>query len=99
MARRLPQRQFALLGIALLAAAVSLAVSTKTHEHAAASLPAPEGSYSALAGSSGAAVVGKKTACGVLVKPTTEGLTNPVLPCGVRLYVGFHGKQVLVTVI
>jgi hypothetical protein len=96
--RRLPQREVALAGVALLGVVVSLAVTSKTREHSPGP-PAPEGSYTALAGSSGPAMFGKTTACGVVVGPATVGVGNPVLPCGVRLYVGYRGKHVLTEVI
>ena len=30
---------------------------------------------------------------------TTQGVAHPVLPCGVRLYIRFHGREVLTQVI
>ncbi len=42
---------------------------------------------------------GKKTACGVRVTPTLVGVAHPVLPCGVKIYVQLHGKEVLTQVI
>ena len=29
----------------------------------------------------------------------TEGVAHPVLPCGVRLYIRFHGREVLTQVV
>ena len=40
-----------------------------------------------------------RTACGPRFTKATEGLAHPVLPCGVRLYIRFHGKVVLTQVI
>lgn len=40
-----------------------------------------------------------RTACGVPFTDSTEGVAHPVLPCGVRLYIRFHGKEVLTQVI
>jgi rare lipoprotein A (peptidoglycan hydrolase) len=96
--RRLVQREVALAGVALLGAAVSLAVTSKNNHHGPV-LPAPEGSYTALAGSSGSAVFGKKTACGIVIDESTVGVANPVLRCGVRLYIGYRGRKVLTEVI
>lgn len=93
----LAQRQAALAGIALLAAVVALAISSD-HHHSSA-LPPPVGTYSALAASSGVVAYGKHTACGQVLGPTTEGVSQPVLPCGVKLYVNFRGKHVLTEVI
>jgi rare lipoprotein A (peptidoglycan hydrolase) len=96
--RLLAQRQLALAGVAILGATSSLAITSRGHS-AARELPAAAGSYTALAGTGGAQPVGTKTACGVVVRATTEGVANPVLPCGMRLYVGYRGENVLVRVI
>ena len=96
--RRLVQREVALAGVALLGAAVSVAVTSET-EGKKPGPPAPVGSYVALAGSSGSKAFGKTTACGIVMDATTVGVSNPVLPCGVRLYVGYRGKHVLTEVI
>ena len=98
MTRRLAQRQVVLLGVTLLAVAVALAIITRTHAHAL-SLPAAEGSYTALAGRLSPRRLGKPTACGVVIGPGTEGIGSPVLPCGTNLYVTYRGIHVLTTVI
>ncbi len=92
------QRQAALAAIALLAAAISLAVTSPSRRHASA-LPPRIGSYTALAGSSGVVAYGKRTSCGQIIGPKTEGLAHPVLPCGVRIYISFGGRHVLTQVI
>jgi hypothetical protein len=91
------QRQVALAGAALLAAVVALAITA--HHDRASSLPPAVGSYTALAASSGSIENGHVTACGQIVGPATEGVIEPVLPCGVKLYIGFEGKHVLAEVI
>ncbi|HZO97262.1 MAG TPA: septal ring lytic transglycosylase RlpA family protein [Gaiellaceae bacterium] len=93
-----PAQRLALLaGTALLAAALALAArSGRGHPSA---LPEPVGSYTALAGSSGVAAYGKRTACGLVLGPRTEGVAHPVLPCGVRLYLTYQGRKVLTQVI
>ena len=88
----------ALAAVALLAGVIALAVAAKTRTETS-TLPAAYGSYPALAGSSGAAAIGKRTACGTVIRATTEGLAHPVLPCGARIYISFHGKHVLTQVI
>jgi rare lipoprotein A (peptidoglycan hydrolase) len=98
MTRRLAQREVGLAGVALLAAAVSLAITSQTQK-GDSGLPKPTGSYTALAGSTGSAAFGKRTACGQLLKPSTQGVAHPVLPCGVRVYVSYRGKHVLTQVI
>jgi len=40
-----------------------------------------------------------RTACGQGFTDGLEGVAHPVLPCGVRLYIRFHGKEVLTQVV
>ena len=91
-------REIALAGVALLAAVVSLALTSRGRDDDS-TLPEPVGSYTALAGSSGPGAFGKKTACGGVLGPETVGLAHPVLPCGVRIYVTYGRKHVLAPVI
>jgi rare lipoprotein A len=95
---RFARREAALALVALLAAVVSLAITISTRARPN-NLPIPVGSYTALAGSSGARAFGKHTACGEIIGPTTEGVAHPVLPCGVRVYLTYGGKTVLTQVI
>ena len=94
----LAQRQAALAGVALLAAVVALAVTSGRH-HPSRTLPPAVGSYTALAGSSGVVAYGKRTACGQVIGPRTEGVAHPVLPCGVKIYLTYEGRHVLTQVI
>ena len=98
MTRRLAQREVALAAVALLAAVIALAVSAKTRSDTS-DLPAAYGSYPARAGSSGTAAFGKRTACGTIIRAKTEGVAHPVLPCGAKIYISYHGKHVLTQVI
>ena len=41
----------------------------------------------------------RRTACGKPFLKTTEGVAHPVLPCGVRLYIRFQGREVLTQVV
>lgn len=91
-------REVALAALALLAAAVSLAVTAQTRGEDSSG-PQPEGSFVALAGSSGPAAFGRSTACGGVLGPDTEGIAHPTLPCGVRLFITFRGKTVLTQVV
>lgn len=100
MRRPLAERQLMLAGIAVVAVAVSLAVTTRRDHHkAAAALPAAVGSYTALAAASGAKASRGTTACGVELKLRLVGILSPVLPCGVRLYVAYGSRHVLASVI
>jgi rare lipoprotein A (peptidoglycan hydrolase) len=92
------RRAAALAGIALLGIAIVLAVAhDRPHK---AVLPTPAGQwYSALAAPYSPSTARKKSACGVVIGPRTAGVAHPVLPCGVKIYIDFAGKQVLTQVI
>jgi len=98
MRRGLAQREFALAAVALLAAVVALAVVSKTRS-TSTNLPAAYGSYPARAGAADASAIGKRTACGTVIRARTKGVAHPVLPCGARIYITFNGKHVLTQVI
>ena len=98
MRPRLAVREIALAGLALLAAAVALAVTQQTKDRDTTT-PQSEGSFAALAGSSGPAAFGRRTACGGVIHPDTEGVAHPTLPCGVRIFITYRGKTVLTQVI
>jgi rare lipoprotein A (peptidoglycan hydrolase) len=40
-----------------------------------------------------------RTACGDAFTAKTQGIAHPVLPCGVKIYIRFHGREVLTQVI
>lgn len=98
MRRRLAVQEVALAGLALLAATIALAVVAQTRSPVDA-LAEPVGSYVALAGSSGPAAFGRRTACGGTLGPATEGVAHPTLPCGARLFITYHGQTVLTQVV
>ena len=90
-------RAAALAGVALLGVAIALAVSHRTHTKS--SLPEPAGQwYSALAAPYTPSKP-KKGACGVVIDRDTAGVAHPVLPCGVKIYLQFNGREVLTQVI
>ena len=95
---RLAQREVALAGLALLAGAVSLAVTVQTRDRPSTT-PKQEGSYLALAGSRGPAAFGRRTACGGVIRPDTVGVSHPTLPCGARVFITYNGTTVLTQVI
>ena len=101
MSAALAQRQLALGGVALLAAVVALALGS--HEGGAKARPLPQpvpapggGWYTALAGAR-TTVYGRRTCCGVLLRPTTVGVADSVLPCGIRLYVAYKDSPQILT--
>jgi hypothetical protein len=97
---RLAQREVGLLAVALLAVAVSIAITMRERHKAAASvLPPEEGAYTALVAASGPRAVGSRTGCGVVIGTRTFGISSPVLPCGVRLYLTYRSRHVLASVI
>lgn len=92
-------RAVGLLGIAVVAVAVALAL---THKHHGSGLPEAAGRwYTALAAPYLPSASGKptKSACGVLIGPKTKGVAHPTLPCGVKVYIEYQGKQALTQVI
>jgi rare lipoprotein A (peptidoglycan hydrolase) len=94
-----PGRRAAVLAaVALLAIAVAVAVSR--HSHTTSGLPAPAGGwYTALAAPYTLSKGHTKSACGVAIDTKAVGVAHPVLPCGVKLYVEYKGKEVLTQVI
>jgi rare lipoprotein A len=98
MTPRLAQREVALAGLALLAVAVSMAVTAQTRT-SSSNTPQPEGSYLALAGSSGPSAFGRRTACGGVIRPETVGVSHPTLPCGARVFITYNGQTVLAQVV
>ena len=53
----------------------------------------------ALAGSSGPAAFGRRTACGGVLRADTEGVAHPTLPCGARIFITYNGTTVLTQVV
>ncbi len=51
-------------------------------------------------GGATAARYGRRTNCGIILRPGTIGITDSVLPCGIKLYVYYENSpQVLTQVI
>jgi hypothetical protein len=95
------QRQVALAGVALLAAIVALVLTSHDNGQAVTGLPQPVpvggGSwYTALAGAEQPRY-GRRTKCGYVLKPSTEGLTDSVLPCGILIYVAYKNSAHILT--
>jgi rare lipoprotein A len=96
---RLAQREIALAGVALLAVVASVAFTSGNHK-SDGGLPPPSGSwYPALASSRGPGSYGKRTACNIVLRPATVGVSHPVLPCGSKIYVRYAGQKILTQVI
>lgn len=86
-----------LAAVALVAVAIVFAI----HRHSnTATLPVAAGPwYTALAAPYTPSKGRTKSACGVAIGPKTIGVSHELLPCGVKLYVEYRGKQVLTQVI
>jgi hypothetical protein len=98
----LAQREVALAGVALLAAVLALAITSPRGTNSGGHLTpvfVPGGWYTALAGAQPVRY-GTKTNCGVLLRPTTRGVIDSVLPCNIRLFVSLgHSPRILTQVI
>jgi rare lipoprotein A (peptidoglycan hydrolase) len=99
------QRAVWLAGITLVAAIAAVAI-TRRDASGNGSLPGAvvvpgtkNGYYTARAAPYGPTASHKTTACGKPFLKTTQGVAHPVLPCGVRLYIRFHGREVLTQVV
>ncbi len=95
------QRQVALAGIALLAAIVALALTSNGNAPNIRGLPQPVpvaggGWYTALAGA-GPPRYGRRTRCNVVLRPGTIGVTDSVLPCGIKVYVSYQDSPQILT--
>ncbi len=106
MSPDLAQREAAIAAIALLAIVLGLALGSQRGDSSSGPrlpepVPAPGGGwYHASAAATGRDLTpGGTTACGQRVMGSTIGIANPVLPCGVKLYVGHDDTEVLTQVI
>jgi rare lipoprotein A (peptidoglycan hydrolase) len=102
---QLVQRALWLAGITLVAAVAALAI-TRRDSGSSRNLPGAiavpgtkNGYYTAKAAPYGPTAAHRRTACGKPFLKTTEGVAHPVLPCGVRLYIRFQGREVLTQVV
>jgi rare lipoprotein A (peptidoglycan hydrolase) len=99
------QRAVWLAGITLVAAIAALAI-TRRDAGSNRKLPravvvpgTKNGYYTARAAPYGPTARRRRTACGKPFLKTTEGAAHPVLPCGVKIYIRFHGREVLTQVV
>jgi rare lipoprotein A (peptidoglycan hydrolase) len=99
------QRGVWLAGITLVAAIAALAITKRdagSHRNLPGAVAVPgtdNGYYTAKAAPYGPTAGHHRTACGTPFLKTTEGVAHPVLPCGVRLYIRFSGREVLTQVV
>ena len=101
----LVQRTVWLAGITLIAALIALAITRRdagSNRNLPGAVAVPgtkNGYYTAKAAPYGPTAAHRRTACGKPFLKTTEGVAHPVLPCGVRLYIRFRGREVLTQVV
>ncbi len=101
----LVQRAAWLAGITLIAALIALAITRRdagSNRNLPGAVAVPgtkNGYYTAKAAPYGPTAKRRRTACGKPFLKTTEGVAHPVLPCGVRLYIRFQGREVLTQVV
>jgi rare lipoprotein A (peptidoglycan hydrolase) len=101
----LVQRVVWLVGICFVAAIAAVAITRRgggNDENLPSAVVVrgtPTGYYTARAAPYGPTAAHPRTACGQPLLKDTQGVAHPVLPCGVRLYIRFHGKEVLTQVI
>jgi len=98
---QLAQREVALAAVALLGAVVALALGGTRGHDKLSGIPQPVvvpgvGWYPALAGPRPIRT-GTRTRCGVLLKDSTMGVTDPILRCGARIYVAFASSPHVLT--
>jgi rare lipoprotein A (peptidoglycan hydrolase) len=102
----LVQRAVWLAGICFVAAIAAVAITRRDSDSATKNLPSAvavpgtkNGYYTARAAPYGPSAAHPRTACGRPLTNATQGVAHPVLPCGVRVYIRFHGHEVLTQVI
>jgi len=100
------QRAIWLAGICFVAAIAAVAITRRDKGSSIENLPSAvavpgteNGYYTGRAAPYSPTAAHPRTACGQPFTDTTEGVAHPVLPCGVRLYIRFHGHEVLTQVI
>ena len=102
---QLVQRAVWLAGITLIAAIAAVAITRRdvgSNRNLPGAVVVPgtkNGYYTARAAPYGPTATRRRTACGKPFLKTTEGVAHPVLPCGVRLYIRFQGREVLTQVV
>ena len=100
MSSKVAQRGIALAAIALLAVVVGFAIASRDGSSSGDALPERVGEwYTARAAPMDVELEGTTTACGVRLGSKTLGISDPVIPCGAKIYIGFEDQDVLTQVI
>ena len=94
------QRAAGLAAVALLAAVIPLAIAHRDlGRNDDAGLPEAVGWTSALAAPYAPTARNRRTSCGLPFTEQTLGVAHPVLPCGVKVFIAYGGREVLTQVI
>jgi rare lipoprotein A (peptidoglycan hydrolase) len=100
------QRAIWLVGICFVAVIAAVAIAHRgggsSDRNLPGAVPVPgtkNGYYTGRAAPYSPSAAHPRTACGQVFSDKTQGVAHPVLPCGVRLYIRFHGREVLTQVI
>ena len=92
-----------LAGITLIFGVAALALARRDaggNGNVPDAVPVPgTGYYTARAAPYGPTANHRRTACGEPFTKETQGIAHPVLPCGVKIYIRFHGREVLTEVV
>jgi hypothetical protein len=100
MSPALAQREVALAGVALLAAIVSLALTSHGDHKKTTGLIQPmtlNGSWRQSLAGAEPVQYGRRTNCSIVLRPNTVGVTDSVLPCGVKLYLQYGNSPEILT--
>jgi hypothetical protein len=97
------QRVVWLAGITLIVGVAALALARRDaggNDDLPGAIPVPGiGYYTTRAAPYGPTPDHMRTACGEPFTKETLGVAHPVLPCGVKVYIRFHGREVLTQVV
>jgi rare lipoprotein A len=94
-----------LAGITLVVGVAALALARRDaggKDSLPPSVPVPgtkDGYYRARAAPYGPTASHRRTACGEAFTKDTLGIDHPTLPCGVKVYIRYHGREVLTQVV
>jgi hypothetical protein len=93
------QRTVWLGGITLIVAVAALAIAKRDAGGSHDRLPGAVYFYTTRAAPYAPTPRHRRTACGEAFTSKTLGVAHPELPCGVKVYIRFHGKEVLTQVV
>jgi hypothetical protein len=101
MSPALAQREIALAAVALLAAIGSLALTSHSGDAKTRGSLQPVtlegGRWRANLAGATPVHYGRRTNCSILLRPSTIGVTDSVLPCGVKLYLAYGDSPEVLT--